>query len=73
MNRPITIRIRSNKNGKRVAHYWGLSKRWLPMSAAAAELALATGFYGERKAVAVETTSDPLPAGYIHQQAGVCQ
>jgi hypothetical protein len=72
-NRTITIRIRSNKNGKPVAHYWGLARRWLPMPVAEAEVALATGALFGCKAVAVETTSDPLPVNYVHQQAGVCQ
>jgi len=43
--RTITIRITTNKNGKTMAHYWGLARRWLPMSVDAAELALATGTY----------------------------
>jgi hypothetical protein len=45
----ITIRIRTNKNGRRMAHYWGLARRWLPMPVAAAELALATGTYKGRE------------------------
>ena len=39
----ITIRIKANKSGKPVAHYWGMARRWLPISVAAAELAIATG------------------------------
>jgi hypothetical protein len=72
-NRTITIRIRSNRNGKPVAHYWGAAKRWLPMSVAEADVALAMGVFRDCKAVAVEATSDPLPVNYPHQQAGVCQ
>jgi hypothetical protein len=45
----ISIRIRVNKNGHRIAHYWGLARRWLPMSVSAAELALATGTYKGQK------------------------
>jgi hypothetical protein len=68
-NRTITIRIRPNKAGKPVAHYWGQAKRWLAMGVAEAELALATGEFHGCHAVAVETTSDPLPAGYKHTSA----
>ena len=39
----ITIRITTNKNGKAMAHYWGLARRWLPISMDKAEIALATG------------------------------
>lgn len=59
-NRTITIRFSVDKNGKRRAHYWGLARRWLPISVAAAELKLATG-----EAVPNATTADPLPVGYI--------
>lgn len=38
-----TIRIKTDKRGKRIAHYWGRARRWLPLSVEAAELALATG------------------------------
>jgi hypothetical protein len=41
--RPVTIRFSVDKNGKRRAHYWGLARRWLPISIEAAELKLATG------------------------------
>lgn len=42
-----TIRIKANKRGKKIAHYWGRARRWLPLSVEAAELALATGtIYG---------------------------
>lgn len=43
MTKTITIRIKANKNGKRIAHYWGAARRWLPISVDAADLALATG------------------------------
>jgi hypothetical protein len=44
MTKPkITIRFSVDKNGKRRAHYWGLARRWLPISIDAAELKLATG------------------------------
>lgn len=66
MPRTISIRIKANKNGKRVAHYWGMARRWLPMSVEAADLALATGSYLGSKAVPAASTSDPLPAGYVH-------
>ena len=47
----IQIRIRSNKNGKRIAHYYGEARRWLPLSVDAAEVALATGnYYGRHVA-----------------------
>jgi len=64
--RSISIRIRSNKNGKRIAHYWGEARRWLPMSIAEAELALATGQWGSCKAVRAASTSDLLPVGYVY-------
>ena len=41
----ITIRIKSDKNGKRVAHYFGRARRWLPMSVFSAEMAIAAGIY----------------------------
>lgn len=64
MARTITIRIKANKNGKRVAHYWGAARRWLPISVDAAEMALATGMLNACRAVRVESTADPLPANY---------
>lgn len=39
----VTIRFSIDKNGKRRAHYWGLARRWLPISIDAAELKIATG------------------------------
>jgi len=39
----ITVRIKLNKNGKRIAHYWGMARRWLPISLAEAEMLIATG------------------------------
>ena len=48
----ITVRISTNKNGKRIAHYWGMARRWLPLSVEAAELALATGTLFSRPVVA---------------------
>lgn len=59
--RTITIRFTTDKNGKRRAHYWGLARRWLPISIAEAEMKLATG-----AAVPNQTTADPLPANYVH-------
>jgi hypothetical protein len=41
--RKITIRFSTDKNGKPRAHYWGLARRWLPISIDAAKLKLATG------------------------------
>jgi len=38
-----TIRFKTDKNGKRRAHYWGMACRWLPISIGSAELKLATG------------------------------
>jgi hypothetical protein len=47
VNRTIRIRVRTNKNGKQIAHYYGLACRWLPIPVEKAELALATGLlYG---------------------------
>ena len=57
--RLINIRFTTDKNGKRRAHYWGLAKRWLPISIAEAELRLATG-----RARMNTTTADLLPVGY---------
>lgn len=37
-----TIRIKTDKNGKPIAHYWGLARRWLPISIDEAWLKLAT-------------------------------
>ena len=51
MTKTITIRIKPNKAGKPVAHYWGTAKRWLPLSVDAAEAALATGQIFGAKAV----------------------
>jgi hypothetical protein len=47
----ITIRIKADKNGKRIAHYWGQARRWLPLSIDAADIALATGTIFGRPAV----------------------
>jgi len=60
MTQTITIRIKSNTNGKQIAHYWGQARRWLPISIAKAELALATGEVFGCKAVRAETTSDSM-------------
>jgi hypothetical protein len=44
MRATITIRIKANKRGKPIAHYWSrLPGRWLPLSVDAANLAIATG------------------------------
>jgi hypothetical protein len=32
MTYTTTIRIKANKRGKLVAHYWGRARRWLPLS-----------------------------------------
>ena len=66
MTRTISIRIRANKNGKPVAHYWGAAKRWLPLSVDAAELAISTGTIFGQKAERIRSTSDPLPENYVH-------
>lgn len=41
-NHTITVRVRTDKNGKQIAHYWGLAKRWLPIGIEEAQLKLAT-------------------------------
>jgi hypothetical protein len=43
MTYTTTIRIKADKRGKLIAHYWGRARRWLPLPVEAAELALATG------------------------------
>ncbi len=43
MTYTTTIRIKTDKRGKKIAHYWGRARRWLPLSVEAAELAIATG------------------------------
>jgi hypothetical protein len=42
VKRKIVIRFSTDKSGKRRAHYWGLARRWLPISIDAAEFKLAT-------------------------------
>lgn len=39
----LQIRITTNKNGKRIAYYYGTARRWLPMPIVEAETAIATG------------------------------
>ena len=41
--RTITIRFSVDKRGKRRAHYWGLARRWLPISIVDADIRLAIG------------------------------
>ena len=41
--RTVTIRFSTDKNGRPMAHYWGLACRWLPISLDKAELWIATG------------------------------
>lgn len=65
-NRTITIWVKTSSKGRPIAHYWGAARRWLPVSVAEAELAISTGTYRGCKAVKLGTTSDPLPAGYVH-------
>jgi hypothetical protein len=48
----LQIRISTNKNGKRIAHYYGSGRRWLPISVVDAELAIATGTLFGRRAIA---------------------
>ena len=48
----IQIRITANKNGKRIAHYYGIGRRWLPISVEAAETAIKTGTLFGRRAEA---------------------
>jgi hypothetical protein len=60
-NRKITIRFTADKNGKRRAHYWGLARRWLPISVDAAELKLATG-----EAFPQETTATAADKPFIY-------
>ena len=59
-NRLIEIRIRADKNGKPRAHYWTTrANRWLPLSVAAAELALASGELHGCRAEAHEAYTPP--------------
>ena len=39
----ITVRIKADKNGRPMAHYWGLARRWIKMNLAEAELLISTG------------------------------
>ncbi len=39
----VIIKFTADKNGRRRAHYWGLAKRWLPISIDTAELKIAAG------------------------------
>jgi hypothetical protein len=39
----ITVRIKADKNGRPMAHYWGLARRWIKMNLVEAELLIATG------------------------------
>jgi len=55
----ITIRFSVDKNGKRRAHYWGLARRWLPISIDKAEIMLATG-----AAIPNETTATAADKPY---------
>lgn len=50
--RPVSIRFSTDKAGRPRAHYWGLARRWLPISVDAAKLKLSTG-----EAVMIETTA----------------
>ena len=43
MKRTVTIRFTTDKRGRKIAHYWGLARRWLPIALDKAELWLATG------------------------------
>jgi hypothetical protein len=61
MTRKISIRFTTDKNGRRRAHYWGLARRWLPISVDAAELKLATG-----EAIPSETTATAALRPFIH-------
>jgi len=47
----LTIRITTDKNGKRIAHYYGSALRLHRISVAEAELAIATGRLFNRPAV----------------------
>jgi hypothetical protein len=60
-NRKITIRFSVDKNGKRRAHYWGLARRWLPISISEAELKLATG-----EALPQETTATAADKPFVY-------
>ena len=40
-NSRISIRIKLDKNGRRMAHYWGMARRWIKMPLVEAELHLA--------------------------------
>jgi hypothetical protein len=44
-NRATTIRIRikRNKHGTRIAHYWGTAQRWLPLKIEEADDAIRVG------------------------------
>jgi hypothetical protein len=48
----LQIRITTDKNGKRIAHYYGSARRWLAISVPAAELAISTGVLFGRRAEA---------------------
>lgn len=56
-----TIRFSVDKNGKRRAHYWGLARRWLPISVDVAELKVATG-----EAILQETTATAAQKPFIY-------
>jgi hypothetical protein len=55
----LQIRIRTNKNGKRVAHYYGSARRWLPLPVVEAEIALATKTLFGRRAVSYYEENTP--------------
>ena len=39
----VTIRYSTDKNGRQIAHYWGLAMRWLPISLDKAAIWISTG------------------------------
>ena len=41
-NCKITVRIKTDKNGHPMAHYWGIAKRWIKMNLDEARLLIAT-------------------------------
>jgi hypothetical protein len=43
MTSTVSIKFSTDKAGRPRAHYWGLARRWLPISIAKAEFWIATG------------------------------
>ncbi len=41
-NSRITVRIKSDKNGRPMAHFWGMARRWIKMNMEEARMLIAT-------------------------------